>query len=188
MKTDTVVYEGRTAIVRSRNRKTAITEAQYMQVLRDKYPEILAYEIAMLQVTMPPVKTKEDDPEMMQYVTATAAARSRNQIGAELSVSANNFVPILARFTSVMGAPFIIEVGGRVPPEQVSIAFNDFLEEDEGQDETGKLLGFWPEAIRRINALDAPITSVVERPPETLTEAEQVDPLLSAPVVSGNLL
>lgn len=183
MRSETVIVGEITATVRSRSRRTAIVEATYMQAIVKAHPEIAEYEQALYALMRPnlPVDlngqvlknlTPVQEAIWHEYVQKSVNLKRVHPIGAAFAEEAGAFVPLLARIVDLGGAPF-----GFTSPQfldaQVLEAFDDWL--DEAHED------FWEVTGKAVVKVDAPLTPVNQRPPETLTEAEQVDPL-SEPV------
>lgn len=181
MRTETFTSHGATATVRSRNRRTSITEAQYMQALRAALPEIVEYEREMYQHTAPVLDLTRMDqwkPEERQryedYATKVSAVSAHNQTGAAYHQAANVLVPLLARITSITGGVLHINGNGRLDDASVVQGLYQFLDDDPDD-------GFWLDLAKAIDKVDAPLTPVEMKPPEALTQAESANPLSAAP-------
>lgn len=171
------------ATVRTRNRRTGIVEARYNTALRAAYPEIAAYELAQLAVPMPnlPIDRKGEferpltpveQQALEKYNGHTALARTQHELGAAYASAMASVTPLLARLMTIGGAAFHVDQDGCLPDADVVAAFKDYLDADDEDAD-----GFWPTLARTIQKLDAPITPVQERPPETLTAEERDSPL-----------
>lgn len=195
MRTETIEHDGITITVRSRNRRMPIIVAQYMQAIRAAYPDLVAFEAELFHLDRPmldePVKPPatayaetqaQYETQLAAYTAAMSAygqqvfaVRLRHQLGAAVDDRAVPFVGMLSRFTLVKGLGVKLGPDGRFDNPSVIKAFEQFLDGDDK--ETDDL---WLKISAAILRVDAPLTPVIERPPETLTEAEAGDPL-SAP-------
>lgn len=179
MRSETVTVGEISAVVRSRTRRTAIIEAVYKKALAKAHPEIEAYEQAQYETLTPdlPVdkngKIKEDlTPEQAtvfaRYTQRFSAMQQQNAVGASYVREVRDFVPLLARITDLHGTAFDL-----TPPQfvdvQVNAAFEDWLDETHED--------FWTVIGAAVARMDEPLTPLEQKPPETLTEAEQADPL-----------
>jgi hypothetical protein len=185
MRTLPFTHENITGTVRTRYRRTAIIEAQYMSFLREAYPELAAFEQAYVLIEGPKLsgedKDKEKDEAAIEaYGMRLAPLRATNEVGSEYMIAANLIVKPLARISSISGAPFVLGADGRFAKESVIKAFEMVLDEDL-DDDNPTLWDVVKEAIREV---DQPLTPKHEAPPETLTGAERRDPLLE-PLVSA---
>lgn len=182
MRQETVSVNGITAVVRTRSRRTAITEAQYSQALRLAHPEIADFETALLAVNTPnlPINQKGEaarpltEPEQKAlegYISHTARSRSQHQLGDAYADAMNGVVPLLARIVTIGGAKFHVNGDGSIPDEGVVAALEDWLNDD------GDKEGFWSVLSETIAKLDTPLTPVSQQPPETLTPEQQDSPL-----------
>lgn len=192
MRSETFSTEsGITAMVRSRNRRTTLIEAQYSQALRTAYPSIAEFELAQLGASMPnlpiddkgaltrPLTTLEQQA-LNAYTGHTALIRTQHAVGAAYFEGMSTVVPLLARIVTVGGAPFHADADGRLPDADVAAAFEDWLNDDE------EATGFWGTLAKTVQGIDAPLTPVQQKPPETLTLEEQADPLSVAGVAPGS--
>jgi hypothetical protein len=189
MRTEVVTHDGATVTVRSAYRRTPIIESQYMAALQAAYPELVAFEAAVFQVDSP---TAPNDPKdkkaleryrvaMQDYERALIPIRTAHRVGFAVDNEAISFVVWLARVSAAEG--WLIDLGtdGRFDDASVVKAFEARLEEEfQDYDETGAPITLWGKIADAVKRVDAPLTPVDLRPPETLTEAEKVDPLSSA--------
>lgn len=173
MRTQTVVHNGISVVVRSRYRRTPIIAAQYMEALRRAYPAIVAFEADMFQIDMP--ADPNDRAQAATYETRIVAARARHELGAEYLRVANAIVPLLARISGITGALFTLGPDGRFDDANVIRAFEQAADEDGDDPDT-----LWGEIAAAVAVVDAPLTPVEDRPPETLTEVQRRDPLSAA--------
>ena len=172
MRSETIVVGSITATVRSRSRRTAIVEATYMQAIVKAHPEIAEYEQALYALMRPnlPVDlngqvlknlTPAQEATWHEYVQSSVNLKRVHPVGSAFAEEAGAFVPRLARIIELSGAPFDF-AAPQFLDAQVLIAFDDWL--DETHEDFWKALG---EAIGKV---DAPLTSVIQKPPEALTD------------------
>lgn len=170
------------ATVRSRSRRTLITEARYKQALRQAYPSIEAFERAQFAAQPPKLPiddqgkyTRDLTPIEQQawdsYDHFTRQTRIAHELGANYFDGMTVVAPLLARIMTLGGASFHVDADGCIPDEGVKAAFEDWLNDEDEPD------GFWTLLSQTIQKLDAPLTTVEQKPPETLTPEEQADPL-----------
>ncbi len=182
MRTESITLDGITVTIHSRTRRTAIIQAQYKQAISKAHPEIAEYEQADFAL-IPPVLpvdatgkiqfakfTSEQMATFNKYSRQKMELSSQYAIGANYAKEATAFVELLARITSLQGTPFDLTTPPQFSDAQVLGAFEAWL------DETYEDL--WEAIATAIAKMDAPLTPIEQRPPETLTEAEQADPLL----------
>lgn len=182
MRSETVIIGETIAAVRSRTRRTAIIEAIYKKALAKAHPEIEAYEQAQYETVTPnlpidkngkikPDLTSEEQVVFSSYTQRFSAVQQQHAVGASYAREVRDFVPLLARITDLHGTAFDL-----TPPQfvdaQVNAAFEDWL--DEAHED------FWTAIGAAVTRIDEPLTSVEQKPPEALTEAEQADPLLES--------
>lgn len=175
MRSETVIVGETVAVVRSRTRRTAIIEAIYKKALVKAHPEIEAYEQAQYETITPdlPVDgsgkikidlTPEQASVFARYTQRFSAVQQQHGVGASYAREVRDFVPLLARITELHGTTFDL-----TPPqfvdEQVTAAFEDWLDEAHKD--------FWDAVGTVIAQIDAPLTPVEQRPPETLTDEEK---------------
>lgn len=191
MRSETISVGPITAVVRSRSRRTAILEAEYKQALREQYPSIADFEMAQLSIPMPsfpidstgaltrPLTTAEQQA-MEVYAAHTGRARVQHELGAVYAEGMGTCVPLLARLVTVGGASFHVGDNGQLASTEVVKAFEDWLN-DEGDKDS-----FWSVLAAMVARLDAPLTTVEQKPPDALTEAEKDDPLSVVPELVGS--
>lgn len=179
MRSVTVTVVGITAVVHSRTRRTPIVEAQYKQAIVKAHPEIGEYEQTWYELAPPldavdstgRVKTNltpEQAASFLAYSRQLTAVQKTHAVGESYASQVRQFVPLLARITDLAGTAFDM-----TPPQfldsQVNAAFEDWLDETHEP--------FWEAIDKAITQLDAPLTPVEQRPPETLTEEQRDNPL-----------
>lgn len=180
MFTQTFDSNGYTGAVRTRNRKTPITEALYKAWLREAYPDIQTAELAIVGLPSLPVLPKADDPlaevkratfdeRNIAWNKAFEAVAIQHEYGLALRDLMDRWVKVAARLIGT-GDAYPLDNDCRMDKPTVLQAFVDYQNEHE----------FWQAAEAAIAELDKPITDVATRPPETLSEAEQADPLSAA--------
>lgn len=180
MRSETVTVGDITAVVCSRTRRTAIIEAQYKQAIGKTHPEIGAYEQTWYELAPPldavdtngrvkPNLTPEQAASFLAYSRQLTSVQKTHAVGESYAAEVRQFVPLLARITELKGTPFDL-----TPPQfvdnQVNTAFESWLDETHEP--------FWETVKEAITQLDAPLTPIEQRPPETLSEAEKGNPLL----------
>lgn len=176
MFTQTFAHNGSTGAVRTRNRKTPITEALYKSYLREAYPDIQQSELAIVALPNLPDPTHPlHADQQAKYEAALAIATVQYELGFALLDPMQKFVALAARLIAA-GGQYVIGDDGRMDKPTVLRAFEDYLNEAD----------FWQAVETTVAELDKPITDVANRPPETLTEAERNDPLSSPPVEKPN--
>lgn len=168
MRQETLTVNNVEVIVRSRTRRTAIVEAQIKQAIVKAHPEITDYEAAQYAVAAPnlpididgnPEKKRNPQQELalLDYSRQLVIVRNQHPVGSAYADEMNRFASLAARINLM-------------PEEKVYLdAFEAWL--DGANDE------LWTTINEAIKRLDAPLTDVIQRPPETLTEVEEVDPL-----------
>lgn len=167
MFTATFSHNGYTGAVRTRNRKTPITEALYKSWIREAYPEIQQSELAIVALPNLPDPTHPLYADRQaKYEAALAIATVQYELGFAMLDPMQRFVALAARLTST-GAMYPVDNDGRMDKATLLRAFEDYLNE----------LAFWQATADAIAELDKPITDVATRPPEALTEVEKADPL-----------
>lgn len=193
MRSETITVGSIKAEVRSKSRRTLIVEAMYKQALLKAHPEIADYERALYAITatlpfddrgvlVPHDKrTPEQEAAVLEYNRAVIAVDNQFPVGKAYADEATRFVPLLARITKLTRAPFKLDANGLFVYDEVVAAFEDWIDADDEEPD-----GFWAQVRRAVHEIDAPLTPVEERPPETLTEAEQADPLPTAPDEVGS--
>lgn len=163
--------------IRSRTRKTVITEARYRQVLATAYPEVVEFEQQMYLVPFP--KKPEDEKSEVakeryekaygEYVNKMTALRARYPVGAAYSDVFARFILMLSRIFSIQGSEYHVDSFGTFTDAAVVAACESYLNEQAEE--------FWNALSTAIVKLDMPLTDVVVRPPEVLKEDEVNDPL-----------
>lgn len=182
MRQETISINGVTAVIRTRSRRTAITEAQYAKAIRDVHPEIDEYVQATAQVMRPglPIDangnvkaatTPEENAAIENFMRQVTLVELQHAIGKAYGEAMNAVTPLLARIVTVGGTVFHVNGDGNIPNEGVVAALEDWLNDD------GEEAGFWSALSDGIQRLDAPLTPVSQQPPETLTPEQQDSPL-----------